>query len=325
MSGSEYMAINLAKEFCKYGYRVFIFGSFIDDSNNYEGIHNKIEYIDNKYFSEFALKYIIDYLIISRYTCNLIYYDNIKNVYLWVHDVLPIMNNNSNSKNFQTHKDKFRKIITVSNWQKNNIQKQLNIPDEYFFSSRNAIYTERFLHNDIPKIPFRFIYSSCPSRGLQQLINIIPLIKEKYPETTLQLFVNKNLIDPDTLKKINALHYVFLNKRVSQDQLAIEFLKSDIWFYPTNFEETFCITALEAMMAKCLIVTVDLAGLSETVKGRGIVCNHPIEDNIDDLLEKFYFVIQKPSLKQHFIDKSFTWAHEQTYEKLAKDWILNIF
>ena len=324
ISGSEYMAMNMAKEFTNIGYRVFIFGTFENDINNFQGVYNNIEYIDIKYFSEFALKYVIDYLIVSRYVCNLLYYDNIKNVYLWVHDTLPIMNT-SNSKNFQTHLTKFKKIITVSEWQKNNIKKQFGLPDEMFYSSRNAIYPDRFLDKNIEKIPYRFIYSSCPTRGLNYLIDIIPRVKEKYPETTLQLFVNKNLIDYDTLIKIEKLDYVFLNKRVSQADLAIEFLKSDIWLYPTDFEETFCITALEAMMAKCLVVTVEFAGLSETIKGRGIVCKHPIEDNIDDLVKKLFFVMEKPYLKEHFIEKSYDWALQQTYETLAKDWEKNIF
>ena len=116
-----------------------------------------------------------------------------------------------------------------------------------------------------------------------------------------------------------------MNKRVSQAELAIEFLKSDVWLYPTDFEETFCITALEAMMAKCLVVTVDFAGLSETVKGRGIVCKHPIDKNIDDLVKKLFFVLEKPYLKEHFIEKSYEWALQQTYQSLATDWVKNLF
>ena len=83
ISGSEIMAINLAKEFVKFNYRVILFGSFENKEKNinYECFLDSIEYIDYKYFSEFALKYIIDYLIISRHTSNLCYYNNIRNVY----------------------------------------------------------------------------------------------------------------------------------------------------------------------------------------------------------------------------------------------------
>ena len=321
ISGSEYMAINLAQEFHKKGYRVFIIGSFEESTLNIDNqcVHNGVEYIDYKYFSEFALKYEIDVLIVSRYTSNLVYYDNIKSVYLWVHDVLPITDE---ANCFQIHKEKFKNIIAISNWQKRNIVNKLNIPEERIIVSRNAIHKKRFIKNSsIEKAPYRFIYTSDPSRGLTNLINLIPQIKERYPETTLQIFVKKENIEYETLKKIEDLDYVFINGRVSQEELAIEFLKSDIFFYPTDFKETYCITALESMCSKCLVVTVKLAALTEIVEGKGVLCDYPFRENTDELLEKLYFVLDRPKLKTHFINTAYNWGIEQTYERLADEWI----
>ena len=59
-------------------------------------------------------------------------------------------------------------------------------------------------------------------------------------------------------------------------------MKSDIFFYPTDFKETYCITVLEAMCSKCLVVTVKLAALTEIVEGKGILCDYPFRDNIDE-------------------------------------------
>lgn len=319
ISGSEYMVINLAAEFYKKGYRVFIIGSFEEIMLNIDNqcIYNGIEYIDYKYFSEFALKYVIDILIISRYTSNLVYYDNIKSVYLWVHDILPIIDE---TNCFQIHKEKFKKIISISKWQKDNIIRKLNIPEERIIVSRNAIYEKRFKEN-IEKIPFRFIYTSDPSRGLTNLINLIPKIKERYPLTILEVFVIRENIEYDTLKKIELLDYVSINGRVCQKQLAIEFLKSDIFFYPTDFKETYCISVLEAMCSKCLVVTVKLAALTEIVQGKGVLCEYPFRDNIDDLLEKLYFVLDRPNLKNHYTENGYKWGIEQTYNQLVDDWI----
>ena len=318
VSGSEIMAMNLAFEFTKLNYRVFIIGTFEseDKSLNYEGIHNSIEYIDHKYFSEFALTYIIDYLIISRDASNLIYYNNIKNVYLWIHDVIPIVSESC----FQIHTNKFKYLISVSNWQKNLTCSKLNIPSEKIIVSRNAIYPSRFINKNIDKIPYRFIYSSHPSRGLNYLIEIITKIKEKYSDTTLYIYANEDEIDNDILKNITKLDYIYLNSRVSQEELAIELLKSDIFLYPTDFTETYCISALEAMASKCLVATVDLAGLGEIVKGKGITCKAPIKDNINDLIDKMFFVLDRSHLKNHFIETAYNWAIEQTYEKLAIEW-----
>ena len=316
ISGSEYMAINLGKEFVKRNFKVIIIGSFEDKGIDNQGIVDDIKYIDYKYFSEFALKYVIDYLFVSRFTSNLLYYDNIKNVYLWVHDVLPIMDM---SKCFQIHKTKFKGVIAVSHWQKNNIVKTLNLPEDRIFVSRNAIYKERFENIEhIKKVPYRFIYTSDPSRGLSNLIDVIPKIKEKYPETTLYIFALIENIDTMTLKKIKKMDYVFLQTRLSQKDIAIEFLKSDIWFYPTDFKETYCITAVEAMCAKCLVCTINIGALSEMVIGKGILCDFPI--NNDKMLNKIFFVLERPYLKDNFIEKAYEWASKQTFDELANDW-----
>jgi hypothetical protein len=326
ISGTEYMVMNIAKELLKFNYRVIIFGTFEDKNNNIDNqtIYQGIEYIDYKYFAEFAMKYVIDIFIVSRFTSKMIYYDNIKSVYLWVHDVLPILDIET-SDCIQLHTEKFKKIICVSEWQKENIIKKLTLPESLFFLSRNGIYIQRFLNKNIEKIPFRFIYSSSPDRGLKYLIDIIPKIKERYSETTLELFINTKFLDNDTHEKIKKLDYVHLNNRISQEQLAIEFLKSDIWLYPTDFQETYCITALEAMCAKCLIATVDYCGLGNIIQGKGVICKSPIDENLNELLEKLFFVLDNKNLKNHFVEKAYNWAIEQTIENLAKEWINNIF
>jgi len=121
------------------------------------------------------------------------------------------------------------------------------------------------------------------------------------------------------------MDYVFVHDRVSQEQLAIEFLKSDIFLYPTNFKETYCITAVEAMASKCLVVTVDYCGLGEIVKSKGITVPYPIKDNMDELIRKLFFVLERPHLKTHFIETAYNWAIQQSYEELASDWNEKLF
>jgi glycosyltransferase involved in cell wall biosynthesis len=152
---------------------------------------------------------------------------------------------------------------------------------------------------------------------------MIQIIKQTYNQTTLQLFVNKSRIDKITLDQINKLDYVFLNDRVSQEQLGIEFLKTDIWLYPTHFPETYCITAVEAMAAKCLIVTTKTAALTDLVNGRGILCEGPLDTdkNFDKMLEKLYFILERPQLKEHMINKAFDFAKTQSFTNLVNKWL----
>lgn len=317
ISGSEYMAINMAKELTRIGYRVIMFGFFEKDDINYQGMYDNIQYIDYTYFPEFSIKYVIDYLIVSRHVENLVYYDNIRNVYLWAHDVLPIFQ--KHAPLFQIHFKKFRGIITLSNWQKNFIKQKVGLPDSYLILSRNAIYAERFLQVH-DKIPYRFIYMSDAKRGLVHLIRMMPRIKEKYPLTTLYIFTKSEFIDTELLSDIQNLDYVTLQQRVSQDVISNELLKSDVWLYPTDFEETYCISALEAMAAGCLVATVKYAGLEDTVSKRGILCNSPIEDNYDELLKKLFFVLDHPDVKERYVSSAREWALSQTYQRLALEW-----
>ena len=320
ISGSEHMAMNMAKEFVRLGYRTFIFGTFESEEKgiDYQGMYDGIQYIDYKFFPEFSTKYIIDYLIVSRFVSNLVYYDNIINVYLWVHDVLPHMS--KNSPIIQTHAQKFRGALVLSNWHKDYVSSHTGIPDSLVKLTRNAIYASRFT-KDIQKIPFRFVYISDPSRGLHHLIDIIPIIKKKYPMTTLSIFTRIEHIEEKLLADIKSLDYVDLQPRISQDKINEELLKSDIWLYPTDFQETYCISALEAMAAGCLVVSVKYAGLIDTVGDRGIMCEHPIEKNKDNLIDKLFFVLDRPEIKKRYVDKAREWAHSQTYENLAKEWM----
>lgn len=333
ISGSEYMAMGMAKEFAKMGYRVFVFDLFESDDQktNYQNTIDNVQFIDVAYFEEFSSKYVIDYLIVSRHLSNLVYYDNIKNVYLWVHDTLPIFS--KHSPIFQIHKEKFRGMIVLSEWHRQHVQKNMGIPNEYLILSRNAMYPERFepekkteeiIEN---KIPYRFIYLSDAVRGLNHLIDMIEKVKEKYPQTTLSIFTKLEQIENDLLNKIKNLDYISLNPRTSQENIAKELLLSDIWLYPTTFEETYCMSALEAMAAGCLVASVKLAGITDTVSNRGVLCDVPIteKENQDHLLEKLFYVMDRPSVKRHYVEKAREWALQQTYENLAIEWVRDIF
>ena len=227
---------------------------------------------------------------------------------------------------FQTHPKKFKGMIVLSTWQKNNIMEKMGIPENLMILSRNAIDPKRFTKN-VEKIPYRFIYMSSPNRGLDNLINIIPEIKLKYPQTTLEIFTEIGRIDDDLMIQIKKLEYVNLNPRIDQTRISIELMKSDVWLYPTEFLETYCISALEAMASRCLVSTVNIGGISTTVSTRGIMTEGPItlEKNKDNLLKKLFMVLDSPEIKNNYLDKAQEWALTQNFDTLAKEWVEMMF
>jgi len=79
------------------------------------------------------------------------------------------------------------------------------------------------------------------------------------------------------MKEIDKRKRVHYHGRVGQDQLAKEFMRSAVLAYPCIFEESFCITALEAMAAGCVVLSSDYWALGDTVKNAGILL--PMQDN----------------------------------------------
>lgn len=315
-SGSEIMALNISNKLAEKGYKVFLFGSFKNETVDYTGVFDGVVYMNYTEFNDFAQRYIIDCLVISRFSDNLVYYDSIKKVYLWLHDIIP----HSQQYTFQTHRDKFKGILCLSEWQIKQNKKIYNIPDELFKITSNAISLDRF-DKKVEKEPFRFIWTSSVDRGIDYCIELMIDIHKLYPQSVLYIYGNIDFIfNKETLNKIDEnKDFIILKPRISQDQLATELLKSDVWLYPNNFEETYCISAVEAAAAKCLICTNVHAGLERTVGTRGAIIKG--EYNKDRLLSELCKVFNDKILKERLLHDGRKFAETQTYDILIDEWI----
>jgi glycosyltransferase involved in cell wall biosynthesis len=315
ISGSEFMAMNLAKMFVLRDYKVFMF----TNCKNVEGIYDNVEYIDISKYEDFVEKTYIDYLIVSRFPEHLRYYNNIENVYFWLHDILPF------TSEFQTHKTKFKKIICLSEWHKNFFIDEYKFPIDKVDIIGNAIDFTRFVNSEkIQKIPYRFIYSSSFDRGLSYLLKMFPKIHKRYPKSELYIFIEEksHSLFKNTQEYKDYKDFIFIKPRINQSELSIEMMKSDIWLYPTDFSETYCITALEAQAAKCLCVTTDLAALNTIVGNRGILVKGSIDEEStqNKLLEELFLVLDDPIKKQHLIDSGYNWAMKQDFSYITNKW-----
>ena len=308
-SGSEMMVVGVARELSIIGYRVFVFGYF-DNHYNWDGV----EYYDYRDFNEFIQKYYIDTLIISRYSENLVYYDNIEKVYLWVHDVYP----QDTEYIFQTHPSKFKGLLCLSKWQQNLNRKEYNLP---VYLTHNAIDIELY-KKDVIKQPYRFIWTSNVLRGLNYGVDMFREIQQKYKNSVFYIFGDSSNISPELLYEINNCGDIHLRDRIKNDELVVELLKSDVWLYPNNFEETYCISAVEAQASGCLVCCNVHAGLEDTVGDRGAVIHGKY--NKDKLLRELYRILDNTKIKNKIIDRGVNFASTQIYNNLIRDWINSI-
>ena len=314
-SGSEIMAMNLGKEFAKLGYRVVLFGGFKQGNKDSQGVYEGVEYKDVSEYNSFLKSTYVDFLIVSRVSDNLVFYENIGKVFLWLHDTLPI------GDSFQTHAKKFGGVLCLSRWHKNFFCSEYHFPKSLVHVTGNAIDPKRFAHK-IEKQKLKFIFSSSPDRGLDNLLEIFPKIHARYPEAELHIFGNRALLTKEMSQVIASHDFIKFHGRVSQEKISREYLSSDIWLYPTEFQETYCITALEAQMSKVLCVCTDLAGLEDTVADRGILIKGKASTKRfqEEMLKRLFWILDHPKVKEHLIEKAWRWAQDQTLEKLAASW-----
>jgi glycosyltransferase involved in cell wall biosynthesis len=126
----------------------------------------------------------------------------------------------------------------------------------------------------------RATYSSSPDRGLARLLDFWPKISARYGvdsslhvyygfETWRRLAELHGLVSQ--LAQVELLEHrltntpgVVFHGRAGQDEVARSYLQSQLWLYPTDFQETSCITAMEAQAAGCHIVTTRCGALPET-------------------------------------------------------------
>ena len=134
----------------------------------------------------------------------------------------------------------------------------------------------------VPRNPKKLMYASSPDRGLLQcLLPMWPEIHRLCPDAELHVFYGLDNLeeiskrnDPranqcrvmiEQCKKAQDIPGVIWRGRVSQSVLYREWLSSGIWFYPSDFEETFCICAAEAMCGGAIPVTTARWAIHEHV------------------------------------------------------------
>lgn len=161
-------------------------------------------------------------------------------------------------------------IVFVSDWQRQKYLRVFNLPPEKCHVIRNAIEPIP-VHKKPSKI--RLIYTSTPWRGLDRLISAYKQLNRQdvelhvYSGTKIygQAFHDQSgaQFQPlyDALKTLpNCTHYdLATNAEVRQ---ALQ--SAHILAYPNTWEETSCLSAIEALAAGCKVVTTRNGALTET-------------------------------------------------------------
>lgn len=272
MGGSETMAWEMSKRLAKLGHHVTVYGHV-----EYQGEHKfeGVRWLDAGAFPDSSC----DVLIVSRQAAAVTLPHSAKVRVLWVHDV------HCGEAFTPPVAAKFDFVWCLSNWHKDFFCKVYPwLAPGKVEVTRNGIDIERFANKNITRNPHRAIYSSSPDRGLVAAIEAWPLVRAAIPDAELHIYYGfdnweKALALCVTVdhpqcgrEALNQLKLaiaktkgIVLHGRVNQRELVEAMLGAGVWFYPTWFSETSCITAMEAQAAGLWCVCPPLAALEETV------------------------------------------------------------
>jgi len=322
VGGSETYIIEMGKyiqQSNKFQVVVFCKCSNIDV---FEGV---IYYPLQKYF-EFVCDNYIHTCVVSRFSEYLpvAFKSHVENVYMVLHDLTP-------SGVVVPIDPKLKQVFCLTEWHVEHMSnifpalKHLLVPFYY------GIDFDKFNANqNIQKIPYKFIYSSFPNRGLLQLLQMWPKIYKRQPKSNLHIYSDingkwVNDVAGDQIIQIKELlnslkgMNIFYHGWVSKQELSVAWLTSDIWFYPCTFMETFCLTALEAALSKTLVVCTNLAALKNTVSNRGILIDgDPTSESWqDNAINILFDSITNLQLKNTLLNNNYLWAKNISWENQA--------
>jgi hypothetical protein len=293
-----------------------------EKSEVFEGV----QYLHLSAYSEYIHNNRVDTAIISRFSeyIPLTINGHVDKIYLVLHDLEP-------SGLLIPMNYKIKKILCLTHWHQiyfENIFPMLKDKTDYFYY---GVDTSRFKPGN--KIKNSFIYSSFPNRGLLPLLQMWPKIKNKIPDATLNVYSDingkwVNDVSKEHMEEIrrileNGIDGVTVHGWVSKDSLAAAWSKADVWLYPCIFQETFCLTALEAAASKTLAIGTPLAALNETIGNRGLLIpGNPFDSEWqDNTVSIIIDILADNNKKQELIQKNYEWATNMTWKQRGEDFI----
>ena len=163
---------------------------------------------------------------------------------------------------------KLKHIICLTEWHKSKFIEQFPESQNKIKVIGNGVDTSKFL--SLEKKSNQYIYTSHCERGLFKVLEDWPLILQNNPNAQLKISTPEYGLEYYNIyfkDKVNNLDNVEFLGTLPQQQLYQLMAESTYWYYPSLYEETFCITALEMLGHQVQPITWEWGGLKETLNG----------------------------------------------------------
>lgn len=186
----------------------------------------------------------------------------------------------------QDERQAWNAYVMVSQWQAERFVGHFGLDAEQTYVIGNAI-SPAFL--DLAPAPAWFetgqaptlFYSSTPYRGLDMLLQCFPSIRAQVPDVRLKIHSSMGIYGVglardgfrylyELARNLDGVDYV---GPVPQPELALSLQSAAALAYPTTFDETSCITVMEALACGADVLTTSKGALPETLHGFGYMLN----------------------------------------------------
>lgn len=193
----------------------------------------------------------------------------------------------------QSFRDKFHKMVFVSNYQMMGFVKRFNIPmDDKLRVIENPIVPFEPVEKSKDKI--KLIYFSTPQRGLQLLVPVFETLCQKHKDIHLDVFSSFKIYGwEEADKQFEPLYDEIRNHPnmtyhgyADQDTLRKHIQQANILAYPCVWEETSCRVLIESMSAGVFCVHPNLGALPET--SGGLTMMYQYDQDVKEHANMFY-------------------------------------
>lgn len=290
IAGSETAVVNVARYLVgKYGHKVTVVGDRVI-RGCIEGVYycTTSEYRENRKQNPATVDMVIGVNYI--HFLQEMEYLNAKDYVFWAHNPehFPwykgeLMPNNGDDVYSD---DRLSTVICVSEWHKEVFAKNYPNAANKIRVIPNGINTfEEFPEQPIEKVANRFIYTSASDRGLDYVLELWPRIRSQHTNAQLVVCCPGYAIgELESRMQYMEMLGVTIKGTLSKPELYREMCAAEFWLYPSKYDETFCITALEMMYANCIPITTDTANLKYLIgEEHGLIT--PVELEGNDFIE----------------------------------------
>ena len=214
---------------------------------------------------------------------------------LWCHD-LPEDGENRHLTNGGWAK--FHKIVFVSNWQAQRYIERYGIPWSKTVVLLNAIKTINMEGVEKPTDKINFIYHTTPHRGLNLLIPTFSKLAEEHPDIHLDVYSSFSIYGwkerdaqfQQLFDAVEAHPQMTYHGFKPHDEIVEALKQSHIFAYPDTWQETSCISLIEAMNSKNICIHPNYGALYETAANWTVM--YDWQETQLDHLNRFYGVVK---------------------------------